>query len=119
MHAASLHTLFSVQNICLYLTHFLTQRLLESKHLALTMDFNLCVLTCDQLADDEHSVFIELSHLYVNNLMYLHLSHFKKVSSLSELHISSLFKDFNVLLCFIVVRRVLALASWTPLAADR
>ncbi len=73
--------MLSIQNIFFYLTYVLTQKLIESKNFSLTLDYNLfCFSNNDELNEEEKSMFIQYSYLYVNNLIYFHLNTFKKRS---------------------------------------
>ena len=72
-----MHALVSIQNILMYLVHFLTQKLLSIKQMSMLSEYNVCEL--GEMNEDEKSMFIQCSFLYVNNMCHLHLHTFKKV----------------------------------------
>lgn len=72
-----MHALVSIQNILMYLAYFLTQKLLSIKQMSMLSEYSVCEL--DEMNEDEKSMFIQCSFLYVNNLCHLHLHAFKKV----------------------------------------
>ena len=83
----ALHTLLSIQNILLFLVFYLTQKLTANKQLALALDLDLCsfdtATVAEPLNDEEKSLLIQYSYVVVNNLIYLHLNAYKKVSILN------------------------------------
>ena len=82
-----MHAVLSIQNILLYLVHYLTQKILANKQLYLTLNLEICSFINEELTEDETSFFIQYSYLVVNNLFHLHLNTFKKVNYLYILFI--------------------------------
>ena len=57
---------------------------MSKKQVTTAFDLDICsfdtAFTVEQLNEEEKSLFIQYSYVYVNNLIYLHMYLFKKVS---------------------------------------
>ncbi len=80
VYTVVMHTLLSTQNILFFLSQFFTQKILASKQMYLTLNYEMCSFRSEEkLSEDELSFFIQHSYLVVNNLVYLNFNSYKKV----------------------------------------
>ena len=86
VYTMAFHALLSVQNIVLYLVAQICQNMLMRKNYSSTAHYLVCSFVdepADQarqrLNEEELCMFAQSCHLFVNNLIYVHLNQFKKV----------------------------------------
>jgi len=79
VYSVAFHTLLSVQNIVFLLVYYLNQKLLNTKNLSRIKSVALCLFQNEENVGEEENFFVQYSFLYLNNLIQVHLHHFKKV----------------------------------------